>query len=272
MTYILISALAIMLTSLIGLIAVWKVAGKFIQNKITYLVSLSAGIFLIISLYLLLEGIELLGTGPALAWAGFGAAGGWLLFKLLPVFHHHHTAGETSTHSTIDARKILIGDGLHNMADGVLLVSSFAVSPTLGFITAAGILLHEAVQELSEFFVLREAGYSVKQALLLNFITSGTILIGAVGSYFLIERFAFIEPILLTLSAGLFMLVVVIDLIPHSIRHLTGPRRYWLHGTAFIAGLLLMSSVFALTPHQHAHGDGHSHHDHDHEDAPRTIV
>ena len=67
-----------------------------------------------------------------------------------------------------------MGDAIHNVHDGIILVPAFLVSPVVGFGTALAILFHETVQEIAEFFILLGAGYSIKKALLLNLIVSTT--------------------------------------------------------------------------------------------------
>ncbi|MEZ4114184.1 MAG: ZIP family metal transporter [Candidatus Paceibacterota bacterium] len=119
-----------------------------------------------------------------------GVLGVVLLFRVLPGFHHHHDEEhEGEPHSHIDARKIVFSDAVHNIGDGVLLASSFAVNLQVGIVVTLSILVHEAIQEISEFFVLRQAGYSVKKALRLNFLASATVLIGSIGGFFLLENF-----------------------------------------------------------------------------------
>ena len=107
---------------------------------------------------------------------------GVLVLEIIERFHlashHHHDTKHDHEHTGINARKLLFTDAIHNVADGVLLVPAFAVDVRLGIATAVAIFLHEAVQEVSEFFVLKEAGYSTKKALTLNFLVSSTILIG----------------------------------------------------------------------------------------------
>jgi zinc transporter ZupT len=55
--------------------------------------------------------------------------------------------------------------------------------------------------------VLRQAGFATRKALVINFITSSTILIGAIGGYFLLEKFEAIEPALLGITAGAFLIL-----------------------------------------------------------------
>ncbi|MDP2642100.1 MAG: ZIP family metal transporter [bacterium] len=241
----------IMGASLIGVVSVWQGAGKIIERNLNLLVSFSAGVFLVIAYQLGAEAVEHSSTvGSGLVWVVTGALSIWLLFKVLPSFHHHHeSALEEHPHSRLDARRIMVGDGLHNVGDGILLAASFAVGTPFGAITALSIFVHELVQEMSEFFVLRQAGYSVRQALVLNFTISGTILLGALGGSFLLDGFETVEAPLLGLASGAFLTVVLHDLIPHSVRASRQKNLYLRHFVWFLLGIVLMFVVNMLVGH-----------------------
>jgi zinc transporter ZupT len=242
MLEIFIASLLIMLASLVGVISVWKNLGQLIEKNLHFLVSFSAGVFLYISYELSAETIhEAHSAQYGLFWILIGIFGLWLIFKLLPTFHHHHdNESEIHVHSQIDARRIILSDGLHNIGDGILLVTSYTVSFSLGLIATLSIFIHEIIQEISEFFVLRSAGYSVKKALLTSFAISSTILIGSIGGFFLLGNFKIIEVPLLGLASGSFLMVVIQDLIPHSIKMSTSRAHIIRHLAWFLVGLLIM--------------------------------
>lgn len=247
--YLILGTVVVMLASLAGVFSLWKGFGKIIEKHLSLLVSLSAGVFLIISLELATEVFEHAGLTEMILWVAVGAAFIWLVFRFIPTFHHHHEESEHFTH--LDGRRILIGDAIHNIGDGILLAVSFSINPILGITTTLSVFIHEFVQETSEFFVLRQSGLSTKKALLINFMISGTILIGAIGSYFLLEQFEMLEVPLLGISAGSFFVVVLNDLIPHSIRMSHNKKTYTRHFLFFLIGILIMFSLNKLTPHGH---------------------
>jgi len=240
-----------MLASLIGVISVWKKLGQIIENNLHFLVSFSAGVFLFISYHLILETVSEAKTiQTGLFWILFGIFSIWLVFKLLPTFHHHHdNETEIHVHSQIDARRIIISDAIHNIGDGILLVTSFTVSTTLGMVATFSIFVHEIIQEISEFFVLKGAGYSTKKALIINFSTSTTILIGSLGGFFLLDNFKIFEIPLLGLASGSFLMVIIQDLIPHSIKTSTTKIHIVKHLAWFIIGLILMIGISEITSH-----------------------
>jgi len=256
---IFISSFVVMLASLSGVFLLWKSAGLFVERNLKFLVSLSAGVFLIIALGMAneaLEHAESMQTG--MLWIIVGLVGVFTIFKLLPTFHHHHDESEEGhAHSKLDVNRIIVGDAIHNVVDGILLASTFAVDPVLGIFTTTSIFFHEVVQEVSEFFVMKQAGFSTKKALLVNFAVSSTILIGSFGSFFLLEQFESLEVPLLGVSAGVYLLIVFFDLIPHSVRLSTKRIHYVAHLIWFLIGVGLMSGVFALTPHEHDHEEEH---------------
>jgi zinc transporter ZupT len=96
-----------------------------------------------------------------------------------------------------------------------------------------------------------------------NVAVSATILIGALGGFFLLSIFKALEAPLLALVSGAFLFVVLNDLIPHAFRTSSTVVLRAIHLSSFIVGALLMLSVVAFTPH--VHGDG-SHDTHHHEE------
>ncbi len=281
MIILLLSSVFIMLASLAGVITIWRKAGKFVENNLGLLISFSAGVFLVITYELVnetLEHAESLKAG--LFWIFTGAIGVWLLFKLLPVLHHHDPKDGVCDHiipvGKIDARRILIGDGIHNIGDGILLSAAFFTNFTLGLIATLSIFTHEVIQEISEFFVLRQAGYSTKKALKINFLVSSTILIGAIGGYFLLETFEILEVPLLGLSAGAFLIVVTQDLMPHSLKGAQESFSHLIkHLVWFFVGIAIIASIGFLTKDYHSHEKNHadhSHADHDHEEEIINLI
>lgn len=240
-----------MLASLAGKLVTYKALGAFVMPRLRYLVSLAAGVFVVI-IYGLVE--EALHDGLSTTIVGAFFVGALLLevvTRLLPKdTHHHHGPHPEHHHHQIDARRMLIGDAVHNIHDGLTLVPAFLVAPVVGFGTAAGILLHELVQEVSEFFVLKEAGYSDRKALLWNFAVSSTILVGVVLASLLASVEAFAHP-LVAFSAGGFTYVLLRDLLPSIVSHARSERAVGRYALMFLLGLLLMTFVSIAVPHEY---------------------
>jgi zinc and cadmium transporter len=257
---ILIAALIIMLASLSGVLFTARIAHEFISSRLSFLVSFSAGVFLVTSgalaleVFAIYEGVVWQGIGFILL--GYGLA--WLVEMLMPESHHHHDPHDHDGHhhDKTGARKLLIGDALHNVGDGIILVPAFLVSPMLGLAVTVSVFIHEILQGISEFFVLKQAGYSTKQSLLLNFLTNSTILVGVFLSYWAVASHE-LEGLLLALSAGFFIHVVIHDLLPKPTEYETG-RRFVQHVLFVAVGLVVMSLVTQALGETHTHGDEHS--------------
>lgn len=253
-----------MCASLIGVVTAWKKLGNLIEKNLGFLVSFSAGVFFVISLSIFKEVLDHgLPFVSAFSFVVLGIFLMWLLFKLLPDFHHHHNSeGEDHHHDRLDARRVMLGDAIHNIGDGVLLAVSFSVSTYAGVVAMLSVLIHELVQEMSEFFVLREAGFSNKKALTINFLVSGTIMIGILIGLFFLDHFESLEIPLLAITAGAFLTVVLFDLFPHSYAHTKTHGCAKKHITAFLIGFLLMGTVAQIFVHSHeeaGQGEGEEH-------------
>ena len=131
----------------------------------------------------------------------------------------------------------------------MVITAAFTASAFLGVTSTISILLHEVLQETSQFFVLRQAGISAHAALVYNFLASSTILIGSIGGYFLLEQFNALEVPLLGLAAGSYLIVVFHDLIPHSLGTARERGHYGKHALFFAMGVLLMTIFVTFLPH-----------------------
>jgi zinc and cadmium transporter len=254
----LLAAFAVMLVSLTGAVFASQALSQWTRSNLTYLATFSGGVFLMVVYHLLAETIHE-STSIALAAGAvlFGATLLEALHHLLPAEHHHHNVEHAHAHTPVDGRRVLLSDALHNVGDGVLLVAAFATSWAIGLAATIGILIHELVQEISEFFVLREAGYSTSRALSRNFLTSSTILIGVALATFLSSADE-IAVLFGGLAAGGFLAVLLRDLMPHAIESIKTRGGSGKHATALALGIVLMLGVQTYFGHEggadQAHG------------------
>ncbi len=146
---------------------------------------------------------------------------GLLTFFLLEkmVLWRHCHSGECETHALVHGSHaagtlILIGDGIHNLVDGVLIGAAFLVDIHLGVVTALAVAAHEIPQEVGDFAVLLHSGYSRGKALLYNVLSSLTTLIGALGAWGSLAGMQWVLPYVLAVAASSFIYIAVADLIP----------------------------------------------------------
>jgi len=142
----------------------------------------------------------------------------FILEKLL-VWRHCH-GSHCENHSPVvnhDVKKgsiLIIGDCFHNFIDGILISSAFIVDINLGLITALAIIVHEIPQEISNFSILINSGYSLSRTLLMNVITGFAMIIGAILAYSVLNDLEFLIPIILAFAASSMIYVAISDLIP----------------------------------------------------------
>lgn len=243
------ASLLVMLVSLSGKLLTIRGVGPIIEKNLHFLVSFAAGVLLVVAYKLGHEIVEHTGSmTQGLPWVALGAVAILIAFRYIPQFHHHHDKGEHA-HNTIDANRVVVSDALHNIGDGAVIAVSFITSPMLGIASTVSIMTHELLQEISQFFVLREAGLATRTALLYNLAASASILIGTIGGYAILQRFEALEVPILGLAVGSYIIVVFHDLIPHSLSTASTSAHRIRHIAYFIAGLALMSAITALLPH-----------------------
>ncbi len=143
----------------------------------------------------------------------------FLLEKLLLWRHSHdeHEVAIVSGHGHDHGRSgalIVVGDTIHNFLDGILIAAAFLQSTQLGIITALAIVAHEIPQEVGDFVILLNSGYSRTKAFCLNVLSSGATVVGGVLGYFVLQVLEGWTPILLGIVAASMIYVAVADLIP----------------------------------------------------------
>lgn len=243
------AALGVVLISLSGVIFASGFLREWMHRNLPYLATFAGGVFLVVIYYLLEETLYESSLALVLGAVLFGAALIEALHHILPTRHHHHSISQGHEHTPIDGRRVLASDALHNVGDGVLIVASFSVGSLTGLAATIGILVHEFVQEISEYFVLREAGYSMRDALTRNLLASVTILIG-VGAALFLASSEHIAVLFAGLAAGGFLSVVIRDLIPHTAEAIQRHGGLYLHALALVLGALLMFGIQSLLPHE----------------------
>ena len=72
---------------------------------------------------------------------------------------------------------MLVGDSIHNFCDGIIIAAAFLADHHLGWVTAMAIVAHEIPQEVGDYIVLLNAGFSRKKALFFNAVSkSGKVI------------------------------------------------------------------------------------------------
>src|SRR5690606_20832466 len=86
--------------------------------------------------------------------------------SLVQWHHDHHGACKDHHKKGVKSFAFInvIGDGVHNFLDGVLIAAAFMLNTATGVAASIAIALHEIPQEIGDFAILRHAGLSTKKA------------------------------------------------------------------------------------------------------------
>ena len=187
--------------------------------------------------------------------------GGLLFFFLLEKAElyrhgHHHEGDGHEHHHHFDARQagrggwsVLVGDSIHNFCDGIIIAAAFLADVQLGMVTAAAVVAHEIPQEVGDYIVLLNAGFTRRKALLYNALSGLASVVGGVMGYFIVGPWEALFPFFLLAASSSFIYVAVADLLPQLQQRL--PFKSTLAQIGWIgAGLALVLLVKSL---QHSH-------------------
>ncbi len=244
--------LATLTGGLLSVLIAASLTVTLLSRVVRHLVSLSVGVLLGTALlHVLPEAFESK-VEPHRLFATLLA--GLLFFFLLEKAElyrhgHHHEGDGHDHHHGSDADQaghggwsVLVGDSIHNFCDGVIIAAAFLADFQLGVVTAAAIIAHEIPQEVGDYIVLLNAGFSRAKALFYNAMSGLASVVGGVLGYFVVGPWEALFPYLLVAASSSFVYVAVADLLPQLQRRL--PLRATLAQLGWIgAGLLLVSLV-----------------------------
>lgn len=182
------------------------------KRLVPYLVSYATGTLLGAAfLGMIPAGLRLAPDRAVLATVLLGLVLFFLLEKLV-IWRHCHEA-DCEVHSRA-APLILIGDAFHNAVDGILIAAAFLTSVPLGISAAVAVIAHEVPQEVGDFAILLDSGYSRARALALNALSAFATLPAAVLAYFWLAEAQALLPYVLAIAASSFIYIAAADLIP----------------------------------------------------------
>jgi zinc and cadmium transporter len=231
--YSLLSVTIVSLISLIGaFFLVFQV--KKLEKILFYMVSFSAGAILgDVFVHLLPELIlEFNQVKKSFILILIGIIIFAVFEKCIIWWHHHVPIEDDHSHNsksqlgaTVQISSlswtILLGDGLHNFIDGMIIAGSFLVSIPTGIATTIAVAFHEIPHEIGNLGVLINAGLNKKRALFLNFLSALPAILGAILVLVVGYKISSFNFYILAFTIGGFIYIACSDLIPelHS-KHL----------------------------------------------------
>lgn len=245
----------------LSLVAAALLTFGLVAGLLRSLVSLSAGLLLATStLHLLPEALERGGN--------IHLIGVWLLVGLLAFFglekleilrHSHHHEGDGHQHHHGHDREaagpggalILIGDSVHNFTDGILIAAAFLADQSLGWVTAAAVAAHEIPQEVGDFIVLLNAGYSRARAFVFNLLSSLASVVGGVVGWMVLDDARQLLPAALSIAAAGFLYVALADIVPSLHREHPNQLRQAAFQVVLLGVGVAIAAALAQVLHQH---------------------
>ncbi|CAB0002374.1 unnamed protein product [Nesidiocoris tenuis] len=166
--------------------------------------------------------------------------------------HHGHSHTHGHVHSAPGSIKsvawmIIMGDGIHNLTDGLAIGAAFAANIGGGLSTAVAVFCHELPHEIGkladqsnefrvvariadllliigvagDFAVLLKAGMSIKEAVVYNMISSILCLIGMSMGVILGQN-DHVKLWVFSAAAGMFLYIALVDMVSPSVTIIFG--------------------------------------------------
>ena len=217
---IILATLIISLFSLSGMFTL-SLREKTLHSILFFLIAFSAGTILGAALFdLLPEAVELVDESVVFIYIASGYVIFFVLERFIYWYHGHGHAEDIE--SMEDERTMtkdfaylnLLGDGIHNFIDGMIIAASFTVGIHVGIATTIAVIFHELPQEMGDYGILIYAGFDKTRALILNFAASLSVVLGGLFAVFYLEAVDALSGFLIAFSAGAFLYLAASELIP----------------------------------------------------------
>lgn len=257
--YALISVVVVSLISLLGL-ATLSLSDKALRKAIFVLVSLAVGaLFGDAFIHLIPEAYA---ESSNTTFTSLLIIFGFLLFfvfeKFFNIYHSHSETEEDCDCNhcrNIPIKKeksirplgymILFSDSVHNFIDGIIIGVSYFISIEVGIASTIAIALHEIPQEIGDFGILLHSGFSKAKALLMNFFSALSAIVGVLIVVFIGASAEGLIVLILPIAAGGFIYIAAADLVPelHKIKDL---KKSFIQFIAMLVGIGAMLLLLFL--------------------------
>lgn len=272
--FLLLQIIAANLVATILSMSLAAAAGVWLQRKVLqHLISLAAGTLLSMALLHLLpeaqEGMMAQGLEAAdiFKFLLMGILGFFLLERLALFRHNHHNEHDGHDHhhgfdedsAGHGGWMILVGSGIHNFTDGLLVSAAFLTDVKLGWATALTVALHEVMHKLGDFIVLINTGFNRQRALLYTLSSGSMAVFGGLLGYFILSDLEAWIPYVLVVSASSFLYISVADLIP-QMSIFKGVREGLMQIAMLFIGVAIIWFTMQGDEHNHEHEHAHVEH------------
>ncbi len=260
-TIIVYAFVSVLLVSMVSLVAVlaFSIRMEVLKKVLIYMVSFSAGALLSGAfMHLLPEAVE--ESGFTVRISLYVLSGILVSFLLEKVIHWRHCHNPSHIDAKVHsfAYMNLFGDGVHNFIDGMIIGATYLVSIEAGIVATVAIILHEIPQEIGDFGVLLHGGFTRWKAVLFNFLTALTAILGTAVTLIIGSYSDHLTLFLVPFAAGGFVYIACADLIPELHKE-TSVKKNMAQFIFLILGVIFTSSlIFSENGHANNVSDTHS--------------
>jgi len=242
--------LGVLLVSIVSFVGAFSIGIKetLLRKILIYFVSFSAGAIIgDVFIHLLPEIVDAYGFDLRISFYFiFGILASFVMEKAICWKHsHHEETCDKHHHVERCAYMVLLGDGLHNFIDGLMIGAGFLTSIPVGIGITVAVILHEIPHEIGDFGVLIHGGMEKKKALFLNFVSALTAVLGTVLSLLLSGMLRDMQLFLLCFAAANLLYIAASNLIP-ELHKTSNLKRDILQIASFILGILIMLPLLLL--------------------------
>jgi zinc and cadmium transporter len=253
-----IAVAAIVSTIIVSLISVLVAIPFFFRKNISkglllFLLSGSVGVLMATVFLDLIP--ETYANGFSLIGAIIILAGFLTMFILEKIIHWHHSQRlEDKDHGHTHAYSLapinLIGDGLHNFIDGLVIAGAYIVDFHVGITATIAIIFHEIPQEIADFGVLVYSGLSKMKALFFNLLSGLTEVAGTILGLILAGQSESFSSWIIPFAAGNFIYIAASNILPELHRE-SKAKESLLHIFAIILGIVVVVLLEVYGPTHH---------------------
>ena len=238
------ATLAVSVASMAGIFFL-SLNRKTLHGVLHILIAFSAGTVLGASIFdLLPEALELVAGEAVYNYIALGFVLFFFLERFIYCYHSNRKVDDTDdrTERVVPRTFVylnLIGDGIHNFIDGMIIAASFLLGPSVGLTTTVAIIFHELPQEMGDYALLVYGGMKERRALLYNFAVALTVVLGGLLTVQFIEAVSALKGFLIAVATGGFIYLSASELVP-ELKEERNFSRSMVQFTVFILGLALI--------------------------------
>ncbi|XP_051961253.1 zinc transporter ZIP10 isoform X1 [Xyrauchen texanus] len=167
--------------------------------------------------------------------------------------HSHGQLGSEKSGIKSMAWMVVMGDGIHNLTDGLAIGVAFSQSLTGGLSTAIAVFCHELPHELGDLAVLLAAGWPIRRLAVFNAVSALLGFVGVLTGTALGNQWAAHSPWILTITAGVFLYVALADMLPEMLHGDAGSpsplKRFFLQSLGLLIGGAIMLCIALFEDH-----------------------